>query len=140
MNHSLHHHFKQRWIFWLIVLVVILLGAACKIWGSSLWLKTQAKGYQAVFLSNNQVYFGHLSVSGKFYKLTDIYYLQTSQNQSLQQGTDTTKTEQPKIQLVKLGEELHGPDNEMFIERDKIMFWENMKDDSKVVQAINSKK
>jgi hypothetical protein len=41
---------------------------------------------------------------------------------------------------VKLGSELHGPQDAMFIDSDKVMFWENMKDDSKVVQAIHQHK
>lgn len=94
--------------------------------------------YQAVFLSNGQVYFGKMSVSPSWIRLTDVYYLQATQSL---QATSNNQINSPKsnpkdIQLVKLGSELHGPKDTMFLERNNILFWENMKDDSRVVQAI----
>ena len=102
--------------------------------------------WQAVFLANGQVYFGHLKErTAKYPLLTDIYYLQVNQ-QNLQSGdqnansnTNTDAT-QPQISLIKLGEELHGPKDEMYIAKDQILFWEDLKDDSKVVQAIKDYK
>jgi hypothetical protein len=39
--------------------------------------------------------------------------------------------------LTKLGcQQLHSPEDEMVINRTQIAFWENIKDDGKVVQAI----
>jgi hypothetical protein len=37
---------------------------------------------------------------------------------------------------VKLGNEMHGPQDQMFIRNEHVLFVENLKDDSKVVQAI----
>ncbi len=93
-----------------------------------------AKGRQAVFLTNGQVYFGHLTNANSQYPvLKDIYYLQVQQ--SLQPAKD--QNQQPQVSLVKLGNELHGPQDEMRINRDQILFYEDMKDDSKVNQAIS---
>jgi len=89
-----------------------------------------ADNYQAVFLSNNQVYFGKLSnQSGKYPVLTDIYYLRVTQPL---QPSDPN----PNINLVKLGDELHGPSDKMEINRDQILFVEDLKPDSQVVTAI----
>ena len=75
--------------------------------------------WQAVFLTNNQVYFGHLKNYNKGYAvLKDIYYLRVTD--PLQQGSPP---QQPGINLVKLGVELHGPTDVMYIPKDKIMFW-----------------
>lgn len=90
--------------------------------------------YQAVFLNdqNGQVYFGKLSlVNSKFYRLTDIFYVRVEQVQP-----DTTTDAAQNISLAKLGNELHGPEDEMFISKDKVLFWENLKADGKVVTAI----
>jgi hypothetical protein len=38
--------------------------------------------------------------------------------------------------LVKLGEELHGPEDEMVINNEHIIFTERLKADSQVVSAI----
>lgn len=87
--------------------------------------------WQAVFLVNNQVYFGHLKNHNQGYVvLDDVYYLQVSQLQPPQA--------QPQLNLIKLGQELHGPEDRMFIPKDRILFWEEMRPDAQVVQAIKS--
>lgn len=93
-------------------------------------------GYQAVFLTNNQVYFGRLTQIDKSYlTMTHVYYLQVQQ--PLQQQENETNQQQPQqASLSKLGSEVHGPEDTMYISRDQVLFWENLKDDSKVVQAI----
>jgi len=86
--------------------------------------------YQAVFLSNGQVYFGTLSGRESQYPtLTNTYYLQAGQQ--LQPSTPT-----PNFSLVKLGGELHGPTDTMRINRDHIVFIEDLKSDSQVVALI----
>ncbi|HTL39674.1 MAG TPA: hypothetical protein VL306_02585 [Methylomirabilota bacterium] len=128
----------KKWFKWvLLLLILIVLGVAY--FGPQIWLKLKVKGYQAVFLTNGQVYFGKLSASGNWLLLTDIFYLQASS--TLQQGssvTDQTADQSANLQLVKLGGELHGPLDYMYLEKDKVMFWENLKDDSKVVDAIKN--
>jgi hypothetical protein len=97
--------------------------------------------YQAVFLDNGQVYFGKLDdVNRDYVQLTDIYYLQVEQQVQPDQTVegDTATPAQSNISLAKLGNELHGPDDEMFILRSKIVFWENLKDDGQVVTAIKT--
>lgn len=87
--------------------------------------------YYAVFLDNGQVYFGQLNDrDGEFYRLEDVFYLDTRQNP---QDTSTTGA---GTSLVKLGNEAHGPKDFMDINRDHVLFIEEMKADSKVVQAI----
>jgi hypothetical protein len=91
--------------------------------------------YQAVFLTNGQVYFGKLAdLNHKYVSISDIYYLQVQQ--SLQDGKTATNSNS-QVSLAKLGSELHGPEDQMHISSDQILFWENLKSDSKVVQAIN---
>lgn len=87
--------------------------------------------YQAVFLDNGQVYFGKLEKTrDTFYTLTDVFYLQS--NVAVEQASN--------LSLTKLGSEAHGPEDRMQINADHILFIENMKNDSKVVQAIEDYK
>lgn len=100
-------------------------------------LATIILGYQSVFLTNGQVYFGKLSVfNNEYMQLTDIYYLQNGG--VIQNGTGSNPNEQ--LSLVKLGAELHGPEDTMYIPKTQVQFFENLKADSKVVQAINEYK
>lgn len=94
--------------------------------------------YQAVFFTNNQVYFGKLSkLNDSYMKLTDIFYLQTQQtdqdSKNLQKAGGAQDT---NVQLTKLGNELHGPQDEMIIAKDQMLFFENLKDDGQVSQKI----
>lgn len=95
----------------------------------------KSKQYQALFLTNGQVYFGKLkNVNNSYVKLTDIYYLQVQQQ--VQPKDNNSNNQQPQVSLAKLGSELHGPEDNMYVSRDQVLFWENLKDDGKVVQAI----
>lgn len=95
----------------------------------------KAKKYQALFLTNGQVYFGHLgSVTGQYVQIKDIFYLQVQQQ--VQPTSNSSSTQQPQVSLAKLGSELHGPEDTMFVAKSQVLFWENLKDDGKVVQAI----
>jgi hypothetical protein len=97
----------------------------------------KVSGYQAVFLSNGQVYFGKLSdMSATYATLKDIYYLQVVQPPLQGSQQNTQPDQQPQLSLVKLGEELHGPVDEMKINRDQILFYEDMKEDGRVMKAI----
>ena len=95
----------------------------------------QSDRYQAVFLnsSDGQVYFGKLSQLNKdYYQLTDIYYVRVT----TVQPSDSESTAQQQISLAKLGSEIHGPEDAMYIAKDSVMFWENLKEDGQVVTAI----
>ncbi len=90
-------------------------------------------GIQAVFLTNGQVYFGEVSdLNQSTIKLEDIYYLQSDKaNQPSQLDAQTD------LKLIKLGNELHGPEDMMYINREHVLFIEPLKADSKVVKAIS---
>jgi hypothetical protein len=72
------------------------------------------------------------NMNSQFPKLMDIYYLRVTQ---ALQPSDPTRPQQ-QINLVKLGNELHGPEDAMRINRDHILFVEDLKADSQVVTAI----
>lgn len=93
------------------------------------------KQMQAVFLNGGQVYFGKIdSITESSMRLSEIYYLRV--NQQVQPNQAATQAAQNDISLVKLGCELHGPQDRMVINRDQIIFWENLKDDGQVAKAV----
>jgi len=117
-----------------VIVIAALVYAAVVTKGFGIWKNktATATNYQAVFLTNGQVYFGKLADSGKYATLEDIYYLQVQQIQP----TDKTATQQNKVTLIKLGNELHAPQDKMKINRDQVLFIEDLKDEGKVMQAI----
>lgn len=100
--------------------------------------------YQAVFLNSQdgQVYFGKLTAyNQQYYKLTDIFYVRVENKvQPETQAQANNSASQQSISLAKLGNELHGPEDEMYISKDKVLFWENLKEDGQVVKAIREYK
>ena len=107
-------------------------------------LKREEGKWQAVFLTNGQVYFGHLrNPDSQYSTLEEVYYLQVQQQQ-IQQAAGTTEGEvsgvqqpaQPQLVLIKFGTELHRPEDFMKINRDHILFWEDMTTESTVVKSI----
>ncbi|HEY6736954.1 MAG TPA: hypothetical protein VI322_04540 [Candidatus Saccharimonadia bacterium] len=96
----------------------------------------KGKQYQAIFLTNGQVYFGKVSkVDQSYVKLTDIYYLQVQQTVQPKDNNSSSNNNQ-QVSLAKLGGELHGPEDVMYISRQQVLFWENLKNDGKVAKAI----
>src|SRR5258708_4232410 len=128
---------KRRFWIILIAIVVLFICFLGYIYRSRLYSNnSKLSGYQAVFLVNGQVYFGKMSGDdGQYTVIKDIYYLQA--NQSLQSGADNQPNgQQEALQLVKLGNELHGPDDVMHINHAQILFYEDLKSDGRVAQAI----
>jgi len=91
--------------------------------------------YQAVFVNVNgtnggQVYFGKVTaLTPSYIRLVNVFYIQ---NQATDSADKTAAA--GSYNLVKLGCELHGPTDEMIINRSEVFFWENLKDDSQVAQ------
>lgn len=130
----------SRRILWTVIAGIavagLLFGAFVLFRGSSNGLGDVKSGqYQAVFLSNGQVYFGKLqSGAGDTYNLTKVFYLQAAQTDTANpQKTDTTAS---NMELVKLGNEVHGPEDSMIIARGQVLFYENLKADGKVAKTM----
>lgn len=89
--------------------------------------------YQAVFLEDGKVFFGTLkNTDGEYITLENAYYTRTTQSSNGQTNADQTA-------LVKVGSETYGPEENIQISRSKILFWQNLRDDSQVTTAIKSK-
>ncbi len=102
------------------------------------YLSGESNGvYSAVFLSNGQVYFGKIKENNsKEIILDNVFYLQ-SNNQSAVSGQSIQGSQ---FTLVKLGNELHGPTDELFINKQNVLFYEYLRSDSQVVQSIKNYK
>ncbi len=137
---------KTPWLILLGVAAVLVVGGV--LFKDKLFPKAQqpqgpssaakVSEYQAVFLANGQVYFGKLSgLRGNYVTLKDIYYLQVGPQQgSGQQAQPNQPQSQQEVRLVKLGDELHGPLDEMHINNTQILFYEDLKEGGQVVTAI----
>lgn len=125
----------------IIVIILVLAGWFMFAKGKSGSTAIDSSKYQAVFFTNGQVYFGKLqSFNDDYLKLTNIFYLQTQASADTKtdsKNPQTTTTDQSNVQLIKLGQEVHGPEDEMIISKDQVLFYENLKSDGKVAQKID---
>lgn len=82
--------------------------------------------YQAIFLTNDQIYFGHIKdINENYLILSDVYYVKVD-------------PETDRNQLIKLGMiEPHGPKGSMTVNKDQVLFWENLRPDSQVIKTID---
>ncbi len=121
----------------IVISVLAILVLAIFVYRATTGASSKIKGdkYQAVFLNSadGQVYFGKLKdLDSEYYELKDIYYVRVEQVQPNQE-----EQTQQNISLAKLGNEIHGPEDVMYIRKDQVLFWENLKEEGQVVTAIN---
>jgi len=125
----------------MIVVMLILAGISVYLFLAQRKLTKVDTGslvYQAVFLSNGQVYFGNTTdINKQYIELIDVYYLQMKDALSVGQKETADGSD---LSLIKLGSELHGPQDKMYINRDQVLFIEDLKGDSKVMEAIREYK
>lgn len=89
--------------------------------------------YQVACLQSGECYFGKISsVTSDTVLIKNVFYVQKSTD-----ATDKTSTDN-KLQLIKLGNEVHGPEDMMAINRSQVLYIENLKSDGQVTQTINS--
>lgn len=138
-------NFKSKIII-LVIIIFIIIG-----FFSFHWLKPQNQKqiayspttYYSIFLDNGQVYFGNIKeIEAQTLTINNVYYLQANQNLQDTQSKDKKQEVNTNLDLalVKLGKEIHGPKDEMSINREHVLFWEELRTDSKVVQAIKTYK
>jgi hypothetical protein len=119
---------RNRYIAGFIVLLLVIGMASFGFARSS---KNNDTRY-AVFLTNGQAYFGYLdNPKSDFITLRDVYYLPPTER--LQDGSSR---EGKKLSLRRLGSEIHGADGTMVINKNSVAFYEKMRDNSKINDAI----
>ena len=123
---------------WAIAAAALLLAAVV----TFLVMAHQGEGvkkdrYQAVFLEDGKVFFGHLTdVHGDYIVLEDAFY--TQQQQSATANDENAVEALGQVNLVKVGEEVYGPEDSMTIRADQVLFWQNLTADNQIVKAIEA--
>lgn len=134
----------------LVTTIVAILAVALVVLGGYIVFSKMQSGapgidstkYQAVSLSDGQLYFGKLSsIDSSHLKLTDVYYLQpqtgeSSNSSSLQNSTSG----QSNFKLIKFTDVIYGPEDEMIITKSQVLFYENIDSDGKVAELIRQQK
>ncbi|MBU1164932.1 hypothetical protein KKA15_05235 [Patescibacteria group bacterium] len=130
---------KQALVLLVVLIFVVYLILSYTPLNPYLLVKYPSSKWQAVFLTNDQVYFGKVTVSNNSYvTLEHVYYLK-SVNWPLQRSIITGAEIAPEqsLKLIKLSTENFSPQDKMVINKDHILFIENLNGDSNIVLAID---
>lgn len=105
----------------LMLTAALILMAACT--------QRNSQSFYAVTLNNNSLYFGHLTkVTPDDLELSQVYYLQ-----KVPASEDGA---QPKLTVVKQSKDLIGPSDFMTLNRQNVISYQELRDDSAVVKEI----
>lgn len=136
----------KKWLIALIIAVVVLIlgGLGCWMWmakSGNVDTGINTNEYQAVFTTNGQVYLGKLSSYNSTYlRLTNAFIVVSPTTG--QENSDTKKSNasdalnQTDTQLVKITSGILEPQDEMFVARSQVLFYENLKPDGKAAKLI----
>jgi len=140
------------WVKWVAaVLLIAIIGVAGWMFiprgNSGIAATIDSDKYQAVFLSNGQVYFGKLAiVNGDFMKLTNVFYLErqltasTGDSEDGETNTPPVNSSENNFQLLKYSDVLYGSEDAMIISKDDIIRYENLRPDGVVAKAIANRR
>jgi small nuclear ribonucleoprotein (snRNP)-like protein len=121
----------QRALAWLATLTGFVIAAALCVMA---WQGMRSHAvpqlttpYQAVALTNGQVFFGRIdSLDGNYTVLRDVFYIQSRQNPDSKEVANV---------LIKRGAEAHTPDR-MVINRQQVLLIEPVGTDSRIAKLI----
>lgn len=118
------------------VVAVVLFGfLAAWFWLIPHGQRIDSSTYQVVYLTSGQAYFGKLqNTGGEYLELKNPYVVQ-----DVQQPTDGKPAQQNQTTLVKVRDQVYGPDDSMALRSENVLFWQNLRSDSKVSEAIDAK-
>ena len=98
----------------------------------------------AVTMANGQTYFGRMEKFGPHtVVLFDVYYLQVgstdNEDTTANTAVDTeTNDANSNVKLVKLADDFYQPNNYVILNRDQIIYWQQLSNSSPIIDAINN--
>ena len=131
----------------LVFMILVALDANYK-FTATLQTGNKANGkWQAVFLTNDQVYFGHLSQYGmNYWKLDDAHYIKVAKASvdaiPDAKNSKPNQDQQPQMEnratLMKVSQDVHQPEGTLYIPKEHILFWQDLQANSNVAQTLMS--
>lgn len=134
-KHKLARQPFKRWqiVLGFITGVVVIAAAAAWALDYTFAQKIERGGYQVVYLTNGQAYFGKLqNTKGEYLVMKEPYTAQSvAQGEAAESAAATT--------LLKVSQQVYGPQDSIAIKSDQVSFWQNLRSDSKVAAALTQK-
>lgn len=123
----------------LAILLILALGVigwlvAPKLTGG---LEFDTDKYQAVAVSDGQIYFGKVTpVDADHIRLTDAYYLQAEMTETTAATEETAPAQPGNVRLIKLSNKIYGPEDGIVLSKSQIVSYENLASDGQVAEWL----
>lgn len=133
-------NWAAKTIVTLLIIIAIVLGGwfAWSAYSKSTNYGIDNSKYQAIFLTNGQIYFGKLhAFNDESFRLTTGYVAQAKTETTSGDSDDADTETSGGIVLIRLANETYGPENELFISKQQILHYENLKADSQYAKLID---
>jgi hypothetical protein len=127
-------------VFAILIFSVVLIFTGVSLWQNGTIRNTiqsfkYKDSYQVVFLTNGQAYFGNITeITDKYIILKDPYSIKVQQKQTDEEGEATSS----EIKLLSIEDEFYKPEGYMLIEKNAILFIEELKDSSQIIEIIKN--
>ena len=94
-----------------------------------------ATAWSAVFLGDNEVFFGHLkNINGSQLELTNVYYLQKTTSSS---NPNQTQNQASQLSLAGLvGNQIQCPTDDLVVNRNAVLYYQQLQPSSYVVSKL----
>lgn len=128
---------KERLVTYVAAFVAVLVIAVAVSWllDNKFMQQIDKSSYQVVYLTNGQAYFGKLQNTGGEYLVMKEPYAA----QSVAPKEGDTQASAATTTLLKVSQQVYGPQDSIAIKSDQVSFWQNLRSDSKVTVAIKQK-
>lgn len=135
-NPSIMQLYGRPGVLMLTFAIIIIGGIAAYTFLLPRGERINSDGIQVVYMSSGQAYFGNLrNIDGPYLVLETPY---TAQNVIPKSEESSSESQQSSTTLLKVSQQQYGPEDVMSLKSDQVLFWQNLRNDSKVVQAIKT--
>jgi len=137
---GINNYGKAILIFAVLIFVLVTVFLGVFLWQNgtlrnTIQLFKYRNSYQAVFLNNGQVYFGNIvELTNEYVILKDPYSIKVQQKQV----DEESQSKQAEIKLLSIEDEFYKPEGYMLIKKSEILFIEELKDSSQIIEIIKN--
>ena len=130
---------KLIFVFTILIFVLVIIFIGVSLWQNgtvrnTIQLFKYKDSYQGVFLTSGQAYFGKITeINNEYIIMENAFSIKVQQAQADEEGETSSE-----IKLLSIEKEFYEPEDYMLIKKDSILFIEELKDSSQIVEAIEN--
>lgn len=131
---------RAIFVFTILIFVLVFTFIGISLWQdgtvrNTIQLFKYKASYQVVFLTSGQAYFGNITeITDEYIIMKNPFSIKVQQKQA----TEDVQVSQSETKLVSIEDEFYQPEDYMLIEKNAILFIEELKDSSQIIEIIEN--